>query len=222
MRSRFRSASGPLTADGTRGQFPATGHRQPSRERLLCLVCLERVDALVRCGSLPRSRAVHACNTRGIAVEGEAESTAQAIVLRAGLEWIMLDDMSIEDMRYIVTLCGPEGPRLEASGSITLDLRPQYAVDADGTSGWRTPGKVRMRLYLLMRERTGMPAIADIVDLGSLRFRLRHIPSSPKAPRALRKTWPGREPAAADGGPEPGLISASSQCPVIRRRDRSI
>jgi nicotinate-nucleotide pyrophosphorylase (carboxylating) len=63
-----------------------------------------------------------ACNTRGVAVEVEVESTAQAIeALRAGVEWIMLDNMSIEDMRYIVTLRGPEGPRLEASGSITLD-----------------------------------------------------------------------------------------------------
>lgn len=38
-----------------------------------------------------------------------------------------------------------------------------------------------MRLYLLLRGRAGMPAMADIVDLGGLRFRLWHIPPSPKA-----------------------------------------
>ncbi|KQY57377.1 MULTISPECIES: nicotinate-nucleotide diphosphorylase [unclassified Nocardioides] len=52
----------------------------------------------------------------------EVESKAQAIeALRAGVEWIMLDNMSLEDMRDIVTMRGPDGPRLEASGSITLD-----------------------------------------------------------------------------------------------------
>jgi nicotinate-nucleotide pyrophosphorylase (carboxylating) len=33
----------------------------------------------------------------------------------------MLDNMSIEEMRHIVRLRGAQGPRLEASGSITLD-----------------------------------------------------------------------------------------------------
>lgn len=34
----------------------------------------------------------------------------------------MLDNMPVEDMRYIVALRGSEGPGLEASGSITLDM----------------------------------------------------------------------------------------------------
>jgi nicotinate-nucleotide pyrophosphorylase (carboxylating) len=68
--------------------------------------------------------AVRAHNSQGsaIEVEVEVESMAQAIeALRTEVEWIMLDNMSVEDMQRIVLMRGPEGPRLEASGTVTLD-----------------------------------------------------------------------------------------------------
>lgn len=53
--------------------------------------------------------------------DGAATLTSSAIeALHAGVEWITLDNMSIEEMRYIVVLRGTEGPRLEASGNVTL------------------------------------------------------------------------------------------------------
>jgi nicotinate-nucleotide pyrophosphorylase (carboxylating) len=100
----------------------AAGGVSNHRLDLAAMVLLKENHIAAAGGVSAAIAAVHACNTRGVAVEVEVESTTQAVeALSAGVEWIMLDNMTIEDMRYIVTLRGPEGPRLEASGSITLD-----------------------------------------------------------------------------------------------------
>jgi nicotinate-nucleotide pyrophosphorylase (carboxylating) len=100
----------------------AAGGVSNHRLDLAAMVLLKENHIAAAGGVSAAVAAVQACNTRGVAVEVEVESTAQAIeALSAGVEWIMLDNMSIEDMRHIVTLRGSEGPRLEASGSITLD-----------------------------------------------------------------------------------------------------
>ena len=66
--------------------------------------------------------AVRAHNSRRVAIEVEVTSTAQAIeALDAGVKWIMLDNMPLDQMRHIVGLRGSKAARLEASGSITLD-----------------------------------------------------------------------------------------------------
>ncbi|MEU0072852.1 carboxylating nicotinate-nucleotide diphosphorylase [Streptomyces sp. NPDC006332] len=113
------------TAPGLRaldkGAVAAGGVRN-HRLDLAAMVLLKENHIAAAGGVSAAIAAVHACNTRGVAVEVEVESTAQAIeALHSGVEWIMLDNMPIEDMRHIVTLRGSEGPRLEASGSITLD-----------------------------------------------------------------------------------------------------
>lgn len=98
----------------------AAGGVSNHRLDLAAMVLLKENHIAAAGGVSAAIAAVRDHNTRGIAVEVEVESTAQATeALSAGVEWIMLDNMSIEDMRSIVSLRGPEGPRLEASGSIT-------------------------------------------------------------------------------------------------------
>ena len=100
----------------------AAGGVSNHRLDLAAMVLLKENHIAAAGGVTAAVAAVHARNTRGVAVEVEVESTAQAVeALRAGVEWIMLDNMSIDDMRHIVELRGPRGPRLEASGSIALD-----------------------------------------------------------------------------------------------------
>ena len=100
----------------------AAGGVSNHRVDLAAMVLLKENHIAAAGGVSAAIAAVRACNTRGVAVEVEVESTEQAMeALRAGVEWIMLDNMPIEDMRHVVRLRGSEGPRLEASGSITLD-----------------------------------------------------------------------------------------------------
>jgi nicotinate-nucleotide pyrophosphorylase (carboxylating) len=100
----------------------AAGGASNHRLDLAAMVLLKENQIAAAGGVAAAIAAVRAHNTRGIAVEVEVESTAQAIeALYAGVEWIMLDNMSIEDMKYIVATRGPEGSRLEASGTITLN-----------------------------------------------------------------------------------------------------
>ncbi|MFF1481453.1 carboxylating nicotinate-nucleotide diphosphorylase [Streptomyces sp. NPDC058301] len=100
----------------------ATAGASNHRLDLAAMVLLKENHIAAAGGVGAAVAAIRAHNAAGIAVEVEVESVAQAEeALRTGVEWIMLDNMPIEDMRYIVTLRGSEGPRLEASGSITLD-----------------------------------------------------------------------------------------------------
>ncbi|MFF0400828.1 carboxylating nicotinate-nucleotide diphosphorylase [Streptomyces sp. NPDC005248] len=112
----------------------AAGGVSNHRLDLAAMVLLKENHIAAAGGVSAAIAAVRAHNTRGVAVEVEVESTAQAIeALHAEVEWIMLDNMPIEDMRYIVALRGTEGPRLEASGNITLDTVravAQTGVDA--------------------------------------------------------------------------------------------
>lgn len=100
----------------------ATAGASNHRLDLAAMVLLKENHIAAAGGVGAAVAAIRAHNTAGIAVEVEVESVAQAAeALRTGVEWIMLDNLPIEDMRHIVTLRGSEGPRLEASGSITLD-----------------------------------------------------------------------------------------------------
>ncbi|WP_037823342.1 carboxylating nicotinate-nucleotide diphosphorylase [Streptomyces sp. NRRL B-24720] len=100
----------------------ATAGASNHRLDLAAMVLLKENHIAVAGGVGAAVAAIRAHNAAGIAVEVEVESVAQATeALRTGVEWIMLDNLPIEDMQHIVTLRGSEGPRLEASGSITLD-----------------------------------------------------------------------------------------------------
>ncbi|MFG2794206.1 carboxylating nicotinate-nucleotide diphosphorylase [Streptomyces sp. NPDC048419] len=97
----------------------AAGGVSNHRLDLAAMVLLKANHIAAAGGVSAAIAAVHACNTRGVAVEVEVEATAQAIeALRAGVEWIMLDNMPIEDVRHIVTLRGSEGPRLRVDSGL--------------------------------------------------------------------------------------------------------
>ncbi|MFF5278937.1 carboxylating nicotinate-nucleotide diphosphorylase [Streptomyces sp. NPDC000133] len=117
----------------------AAGGVSNHRLDLAAMVLLKENHIAAAGGVSAAIAAVRAHNTQGIAVEVEVESTAQAIeALHAEAEWIMLDNMSIEEMRYIVALRGTEEPRLEASGNITLSTVrsvAQTGVDAISVGG---------------------------------------------------------------------------------------
>ncbi|WP_329432934.1 carboxylating nicotinate-nucleotide diphosphorylase [Streptomyces sp. NBC_01280] len=130
------------TAPGLRALDKAAvvaGGVRNHRLDLAAMVLLKENHIAAAGGVSAAIAAVRARNTQGIAVEVEVESTAQAIeALHAEVEWIMLDNMSIEEMRYIVALRGTEGPRLEASGNITLSTVrsvAQTGVDAISVGG---------------------------------------------------------------------------------------
>ncbi|MFD5122252.1 carboxylating nicotinate-nucleotide diphosphorylase [Streptomyces sp. NPDC058385] len=130
------------TAPGLRALDKAAvvaGGVRNHRLDLAAMVLLKENHIAAAGGVSAAIAAVRARNTQGIAVEVEVESTAQAIeALHAEVEWIMLDNMSIEEMRYIVALRGTEGPRLEASGNITLSTVRSVArtgVDAISVGG---------------------------------------------------------------------------------------
>lgn len=58
----------------------------------------------------------------GLDVEVECDTLAQvAEVVAAGADLVLLDNMSLEEMREAVALCRPKGVRTEASGGLTLD-----------------------------------------------------------------------------------------------------
>jgi nicotinate-nucleotide pyrophosphorylase (carboxylating) len=58
----------------------------------------------------------------GLDVEVECDTLAQVSdVIAAGADLVLLDNMSLADMREAVELCTPKGVRTEASGGLTLD-----------------------------------------------------------------------------------------------------
>ena len=66
----------------------------------------------------------------GVKVELEADTVEQArdfLTLR-GVSFILLDNMSVEEMRECVVLAGGSGIKLEASGGITLKRLPEIAA----------------------------------------------------------------------------------------------
>lgn len=100
----------------------AAGGVSNHRLDLAAMVLLKENHIAAAGGVSAAVAAVHACNTRGVAVEVEVETTTQAVeALGAGVDWIMLDNMPLDDMRHIGRRRGAHGPRLEASGSISLD-----------------------------------------------------------------------------------------------------
>lgn len=66
--------------------------------------------------------AVRAHKTPEITIEVEVESVAQAAeALETEVEWILLDNMSLADMRRVVAMRGASTTRLEASGNARLE-----------------------------------------------------------------------------------------------------
>ena len=58
----------------------------------------------------------------GLDVEIECDTVEQVSdVVAAGADLVLLDNMSLDDMRAAVELCQPKGVRTEASGGLTLD-----------------------------------------------------------------------------------------------------
>jgi nicotinate-nucleotide pyrophosphorylase (carboxylating) len=69
----------------------------------------------------------------GLDVEVECDTVAQVCdVVAAGADLVLLDNMSLEDMRAAVEICKPKGVRTEASGGLTLDrARPVAETGVD-------------------------------------------------------------------------------------------
>jgi nicotinate-nucleotide pyrophosphorylase (carboxylating) len=69
----------------------------------------------------------------GLDVEVECDTVDQvADVVAAGADLVLLDNMSLEQMRAAVELCKPKGVRTEASGGLTLDrARPVALTGVD-------------------------------------------------------------------------------------------
>ena len=58
----------------------------------------------------------------GLDVEVECDTVQQVSdVVAAGADLVLLDNMSLEDMRAAVEICKPKGVRTEASGGLSLD-----------------------------------------------------------------------------------------------------
>jgi nicotinate-nucleotide pyrophosphorylase (carboxylating) len=69
----------------------------------------------------------------GLDVEVECDTVAQvADVVAAGADLVLLDNMSLADMRAAVVICKPRGVRTEASGGLTLErARPVAETGVD-------------------------------------------------------------------------------------------
>ena len=69
----------------------------------------------------------------GLDVEVECDTVQQvADVVAAGADLVLLDNMSLEDLRASVAICKPVGVRTEASGGLTLDrARPVAETGVD-------------------------------------------------------------------------------------------
>lgn len=67
-----------------------------------------------------------------VEIEVEAESVAQALgfLEMDGIDYVLLDNMSNEEMKQVVDQRRPDGPRLEASGGVNLDT--VYGIAATG------------------------------------------------------------------------------------------
>jgi nicotinate-nucleotide pyrophosphorylase (carboxylating) len=65
----------------------------------------------------------------GLDVEVECDTVEQvADVIAAGADLVLLDNMSLDDLRAAVELCKPKGVRTEASGGLTLDRARAVAL----------------------------------------------------------------------------------------------
>ena len=88
---------------------------------------------LPKAGGLPGLqagiRALQAAHP-GMKVELEADTVAQvrAFLTLRGVSFILLDNMSLEEMRACVVLAQGSGVKLEASGGITLERLPEIAA----------------------------------------------------------------------------------------------
>lgn len=101
------------------------------RLNLAAMVLLKENHIAAAGGVSAAVAAVRAHNTGAIAVEVEVETVAQAAeALHTGVEWIMLDNMSLPDMRHVVAMRAASATRLEASGNVTLER-----VDAIARTG---------------------------------------------------------------------------------------
>ena len=69
----------------------------------------------------------------GLDVEVECDTVEQVSdVVAAGADLVLLDNMSLDDMRAAVEICKPKGVRTEASGGLTLDrARPVAETGVD-------------------------------------------------------------------------------------------
>jgi nicotinate-nucleotide pyrophosphorylase (carboxylating) len=69
----------------------------------------------------------------GLPVEVECDTVEQVSdVVAAGADLVLLDNMSLEDLRAAVEICKPKGVRTEASGGLTLDrARPVAETGVD-------------------------------------------------------------------------------------------
>ena len=69
----------------------------------------------------------------GLDVEVECDTVGQVSdVVAAGADLVLLDNMSLEDIRASVEICKPKGVRTEASGGLTLDrARPVAETGVD-------------------------------------------------------------------------------------------
>jgi nicotinate-nucleotide pyrophosphorylase (carboxylating) len=69
----------------------------------------------------------------GLDVEVECDTVEQVSdVVAAGADLVLLDNMSLEDMRAAVEICKPKGVRTEASGGLTLErARPVALTGVD-------------------------------------------------------------------------------------------
>jgi nicotinate-nucleotide pyrophosphorylase (carboxylating) len=66
---------------------------------------------------------------RALAIEVEVDTVAQcAEAIEAGAELILLDNMSLDELRSCVGLANGRGVRLEASGGLTLDRAAEVAA----------------------------------------------------------------------------------------------
>lgn len=100
----------------------ATAGASNHRLNLAAMVLLKENHIAAAGGIAAAVAAVRAHNTAGIAVEVEVESVAQAAeALCTGVEWIMLDNMALPDMRQVVAMRATHGTHIEASGNVGLD-----------------------------------------------------------------------------------------------------
>ncbi len=83
---------------------------------------LVKDNHLALAGSIPEAvRKIKAINRKGLRVEVEVENLRQfQEAITAGVDWVMLDNMSLEDMRLAV-IQNKGKAKLEASGNITVD-----------------------------------------------------------------------------------------------------
>jgi nicotinate-nucleotide pyrophosphorylase (carboxylating) len=148
----------------------AAGGASNHRLDLGAMVLLKENHIAAAGGVSAAIAAVRAHNIRAAAVEVEVESTAQAVeALHAGVDWILLDNMSVDDMRHIVAIRGQDGPRLEASGNITLiTVRAVAETGVDAISvGAITHSAPAFDLSLLLTATT--PATAQARDTHTYR-----------------------------------------------------